>query len=364
MGGIGRSIGKAFKSIGKVVKKVVKGVVNFGKKVVKGVGKFMGKLGPIGTIALAVLAPMAATAMAGSGVGWLSSIGKGLKAIGGVVQAPFKAAGQIIGKGVDFLGKGASNFFGGADTIVGRGIGNLTETLTNKLGYSGGSVTENVKGIFNDSIMEFDTAFGTNFSGTGGYAEMSPFGVSEGTMEALRSNPGATISADSQAFKTLSSQDMVFASPEYRPTGFYSGSQQELMALEQESGTGFSEQNWWEPQQLAPETKDAFEEPFVRNVEAAGFELPERDDQSLLGKAGDALKSAFSGFELPGMEEEMPVIEDPGGPDMVPLQSYQTEGFGAGARSFWAQDKTGLQASEDYAANMFSLLAARKRGYA
>lgn len=361
MSGVARAVKKVFKGVGKIVKKVVSGVVKLGKKIVQGVGKFMGKIGPIGTIAIGFLAPYAIGAMASSSIGWVSSIGKGLQAVGGLIKAPFQAAGQVLGKGVDFLGKGASSLFGGVDTMVGRGVGTLTDKITNFLGYNGGSVSENVKGIFSDSMTKFDEAFKTNFSGTTGYAEMSPFGVSEGTMDALRSVDGATVSADSDVFKTLIEEEMDFAPPGYRPTGFYEGSAQHEALLTQEKGTGFGSEPLFGRQQLASETLDALEDPFVRNVEAAGYDVPDREE-GFTSKASKALKSAFSGFASPSLQDSAWAgMSDPGSAYQGPLASAEAGGFGAGARSFYAQDRTGLMSSEDYAERAYNLLGSRRR---
>ena len=119
---------KIFKGIGKVFKKIGKGI----KKVFKKIGKAFGKLGFVGTIALAFLAPYALPAIAGwagglaaSGNAFVAGFGKMVgaatkviggvgKAIGIVTKAVTSTVSNIAGKvGGEFLKKlGIENFMG------------------------------------------------------------------------------------------------------------------------------------------------------------------------------------------------------------------------------------------------------------
>ena len=109
----------------KFVKKVVKGVVKVVKKVVKSIGKVVSKisekLGPIGMIAVSLIAPAAIGWMASSNVGWVSTLGKALQGVGQAISAPFKAitsVGQnLLGSAMQGAGKVATTLFGESNPI-------------------------------------------------------------------------------------------------------------------------------------------------------------------------------------------------------------------------------------------------------
>lgn len=148
-----KRIKKGVKRIGRALKKVVKGIVKVGKKIVKGIGKVVGKLGPIGTIAIAFIAPYAIGAMAGMG-GWVGALGKGIQAVGSAVAAPFKMAGQVIGKGISALGQATGS----------QAFQTVTNQIASTFGYKGGDLASGFAEIKNSVAGQWDSAFGTSLS--------------------------------------------------------------------------------------------------------------------------------------------------------------------------------------------------------
>ena len=201
MGGVVKAIKKAVKGVGKAVKKVVKGVVKVAKKVVSAVGDAMGKLGPIGTIALSFIAPYAIGALAGSSIGWVSTIGKGLQAIGSTIAAPFKAlssaAGNLLGGAVKGLGTFATE--AGLNTI-GSGLSTIGEKILTGIGTGVGGF-EGVSDAFTktwNGVSEAwgaaNDAFATTMNGT--ESAIKTFDTVQGVDDYIAKNPDVTFESD------------------------------------------------------------------------------------------------------------------------------------------------------------------------
>lgn len=120
---------KIFKGIKKVVKKIGKGI----KSAFKKVGKFMGKLGIIGQIGLALVLP---------GVGQiLSNMLVGSTGVGGL-------AGALQGMGA--VGQAASGFIKGAVQIASntsKFFGTITDGVKNIIGETIGAVANKIPGL-------------------------------------------------------------------------------------------------------------------------------------------------------------------------------------------------------------------------
>lgn len=179
---IKKAVSGAFKGIKKVVKKVAKGVKKvakgivtstplghklwkeggkLGKKIMKGVGKFMGKLGPIGSMALSfVLAPVMGPAL---GALW-SSFGAGAASMAASANTLMATLGTV-GKGIFAAG----NFVGGT------------------LGALGNAVTEGAKNVMAGNFSQAATSFATNISnaltGKAGMASVNA-GAAQAAMDA------------------------------------------------------------------------------------------------------------------------------------------------------------------------------------
>ena len=161
---IKKGVSSVTKGIGKAVKSVVKGVVKVGKKIVKGVGKIMGKLGPIGTIAIGFLAPYALGAIAGAGMGWLSTAATKIMEVSSLVSntiaAPFKALGSTIGSAVSQGGASLGGSLGGS---LGQGITTITSKIGSALGgAASGDITAGAKKIFGDLSTQYSSTFSSS----------------------------------------------------------------------------------------------------------------------------------------------------------------------------------------------------------
>jgi len=115
---------KIFKGVKKVFKKVGKAI----KSAFKSVGKFMGKIGIIGQIGLALVLP-GIGAMLGTG---LQGLGGALAGYSGIGSSVVNAAGQFITKAVEIGGR-VGNFFSsvteGVTKVVGQTVGAAAKSI-------------------------------------------------------------------------------------------------------------------------------------------------------------------------------------------------------------------------------------------
>jgi len=121
---------KIFKGIKKVFKKIGKGI----KSAFKSIGKFMGKIGIIGQIGLALILPGIGQMLSGLLVGTGSTVG-GL-------------AGALQGMGA--VGQAASNFIQGAVKIASntsKFFSSVTDGVTNVIGETIGAIANKVPGL-------------------------------------------------------------------------------------------------------------------------------------------------------------------------------------------------------------------------
>lgn len=139
----------------KWLRKTISKIGDFGMKVVGEIGKVVNKLGPIGMIAISVIAPYAAAAMVNMG-GVMGAIGTAMQTVGSaissVVQAPGKLLGQVAGKAVSATGEVISGALSdvGAEGLS-QSMKTLTEKLTSGLGFdTGGGLSEGIKNVLGD----------------------------------------------------------------------------------------------------------------------------------------------------------------------------------------------------------------------
>lgn len=121
---------KIFKGIKKIVKKIGKGI----KSAFKKIGKFMGKIGIIGQIGLALVLPGVGQVLSGMLVGTGSTVG-GL-------------AGALQGMGA--VGQAASSFIQGAVKVASntsKFFSTVTKGVTNVIGETIGAVANKIPGL-------------------------------------------------------------------------------------------------------------------------------------------------------------------------------------------------------------------------
>jgi hypothetical protein len=114
-------IKKFFKKVFKKFKKILSPIGKELKRGLKGVGKFFGKLGPIGTLALSLMLPGIGSALTSFGA-W-AGVGAGAAApFSGTIFGPL---GKVI-QGVAKVGAKAGEVFGSVSEFVGSAVNNLT----------------------------------------------------------------------------------------------------------------------------------------------------------------------------------------------------------------------------------------------
>jgi hypothetical protein len=118
---------KIFKGVKKVFKKVGKAI----KSAFKSVGKFMGKIGIIGQIGLALVLP-GIGAMLGTG---LQGLGGALAGYSGIGSSVVNAAGQFITKAVEIGGR-VGNFFSSVTDGVTKVVGQTVGAAANSIGIT------------------------------------------------------------------------------------------------------------------------------------------------------------------------------------------------------------------------------------
>ncbi len=165
MGVVFKGIKNVAKGIGKVVKGVAKGIKNLGKGIVKGVkgafkgiGKVMGKLGPIGSIALMFVLPGIGAALGGMWTGMstamTSYVGFGqtvVNAVGAGMQWAANAATYIKELPGKMMGKLGETSLG--QTVKGT-YKSVTDKMASAFEYVGGSVKEGAANMW-QSAKEF-----------------------------------------------------------------------------------------------------------------------------------------------------------------------------------------------------------------
>ncbi len=147
MGVVKKTVKKVVKGVGKVVKGVAKGIKGLAKGVVKGIKKvaggamkLIGKLGPIGTIAMSFILPGIGAAFAGMWNGAAAGL------VGNTLGGTLGSVVSAVGKGMQFLSKGVS--------FLKTGVGNVTDKIGGVFKQVGGSISDGASNLWN-SAKEF-----------------------------------------------------------------------------------------------------------------------------------------------------------------------------------------------------------------
>lgn len=142
---------KIFKGIKKVFKKIGKAV----KSVFKKVGKFMGKIGIVGQIGLALIMPYALPALGGLATGMMGT------QLGGALGAVVKGAGHFLNAAVK-VGTRVGTAFKSVTSAVTKTIGNMVGATINSLpgGEAFGNFLKDfTAGKVDITNMNFDSAW-------------------------------------------------------------------------------------------------------------------------------------------------------------------------------------------------------------
>ncbi len=142
---------KIFKGIKKVFKKIGKAV----KSVFKKVGKFMGKIGIVGQIGLALIMPYALPALGGLATGMMGT------QLGGALGAVVKGAGHFLNAAVK-VGTRVGQAFKSVTSAVTKTIGNMVGATINSIPGGkafGGFLKDLTAGRIDITNMNFSNAW-------------------------------------------------------------------------------------------------------------------------------------------------------------------------------------------------------------
>ena len=190
---------KIFKGIKKVFKKIGKAV----KSVFKKVGKFMGKIGIVGQLGLALIMPYALPALGGLATGMMGT------PVGGFLGSAIKGAGHFLNAAVK-LGTRVGAAFKSVTSAVTKTIGNMVGATINSIPGGeafGGFMKELTGGAIDITGKNFSTAWkatqdawstagdslGNLFAKSTFDSSMNKFGIQANLQESV----GKTLSPDS-----------------------------------------------------------------------------------------------------------------------------------------------------------------------
>lgn len=142
---------KVFKGIKKVFKKIGKAI----KSVFKKVGKFMGKIGIVGQLGLALIMPYALPALGGLATGMMGT------QLGGALGAVVKGAGHFLNAAVK-VGTRVGSAFKSVTSAVTKTLGNMVGATINSIPGGkafGGFMKELTGGMIDITGKNFSTAW-------------------------------------------------------------------------------------------------------------------------------------------------------------------------------------------------------------
>ena len=143
---------KVFKSVGKVFKKIGKGI----KSAFKKFGKFMGKVGILGQVAMFFIMPYVGAALGGAFTGAAGALAT--NTVGGALGAVGQAAGKVMQFVGNTVGK-AGTVFNNITQGVTDTLGNFAKTASNKMF---GTTFEASANFFGAGDSAFNRSFGEN----------------------------------------------------------------------------------------------------------------------------------------------------------------------------------------------------------
>jgi len=160
---------KVFKGVGKVFKKIGKGI----KSAFKKFGRFMGKIGILGQIAMMFILPgignailgTAGTAATVAGIGGATVTAAAIPA-SGLLGGALGSIGVAAGKAAVWVGNKIAtvkNVFSNITQGITETLGNFAKTAGKKLGFKGDMFTNAADNFFSSGTAGGDTAFSKSF---------------------------------------------------------------------------------------------------------------------------------------------------------------------------------------------------------
>ena len=128
MGSVAKAVKKVTKRvsrpISKITKGIAKGIVKVGKATMRGVAKIQNKLGPLGSIAMAIAMPYALSGLS-------TMIGQGaVGALGPQIPSGFMSSSNVFLKSIGTVGNAVRTGYQGVTGFVGRTMSSITKSIT------------------------------------------------------------------------------------------------------------------------------------------------------------------------------------------------------------------------------------------
>lgn len=371
--------------IGKAIGKVFKGIKKVFKKVIDGIGKVMGKLGPIGSIALGfVLGPVVGTLAKANGL--TGQIFSGIQAVQKAISLPFEAVkqvgGTILGDALGTLGKTV-----GADNFIGEGLMSLSEKILTGInnvgvdGVSGGlqGAMDNIGAAWDGVTESFNQTLG--HTGSTSLSVEDTLGLHPDTISAVET-PIESIGLEGMDKSlAIDSLDPTPMPNVYGAEGYMGAELAGPPALEQLSGQSLLEAsqdpygNVFNTDYGTTETLgNVYGTPVEINKGDYQFNLPE-EESSLWDKGkealGDMTKSLLTPSQGTGFDMDMPMMQA-GEFSVDPVQAAGGPGqgqMGMGSDYIILNDQGNLQIADRGIIGMatgqeLQSLLARQMGYA
>tara|TARA_R110000737_G_scaffold353003_1_gene401663 strand:+ start:221 stop:1384 length:1164 start_codon:yes stop_codon:yes gene_type:complete len=170
---------KVFKGIGKVFKKIGKGI----KSAFKKFGRFMGKIGILGQIAMMFILPgignailgTAGTAATVAGIGGATVTAAAIPA-SGLLGGALGSIGVAAGKAAVWVGNKIAtvkNVFSNITQGITETLGNFAKTAGKKLGFKGDMFTNAADNFFSSGTTGGDTAFSKSFGSSSKFQNLT-----------------------------------------------------------------------------------------------------------------------------------------------------------------------------------------------
>jgi len=170
---------KVFKGVGKVFKKIGKGI----KSAFKKFGRFMGKIGILGQIAMMFILPgignailgTAGTAATVAGIGGATVTAAAIPA-SGLLGGALGSIGVAAGKAAVWVGNKIAtvkNVFSNITQGVTETLGNFAKTAGKKLGFKGEMFTNAADNFFSSGTTGGETAFSKSFGSSSKFQNLT-----------------------------------------------------------------------------------------------------------------------------------------------------------------------------------------------
>ncbi len=180
MGSVAKAVKKVTKRvsrpISKITKGIAKGIIKVGKATMRGVAKIQNKLGPLGSIAMAIAIPAALSGLS-------TMVGQGaVGAFGPQIPSGFMSSSNVFLKSIGTVGNQIRTGYQGITGFVGKTMNSITKSITKGFSNMGkgnnifSRISNGAKTLFQKSraaVQKFKP-----FTSKGGSVDVKGFGYS------------------------------------------------------------------------------------------------------------------------------------------------------------------------------------------